>query len=283
MSGLQVRRTLYESPLVSVGHFLARPDTPGCGPVEQQSVNVLVLPLAGVYAKHDGPRQHVVTTPNHAAFIAAHRPYRLSYPGGIGDEALTLRFSGWDAFDSSTHASHALLPPSAMLARSLLWRALRSGPCDPLEVEEQSTGLLHAVLRLSRKTPSRSTRCAGKVERVKEAIAVRPEHKWTLRDLAQVAAVSPFHLSHLFRREVGASVHGYVVRARLAKALGAVLDSGSELSAIAFESGFASHSHFTARFRALFGLTPQALRRGAQRRQAAELRKIVTAEPAAAV
>ena len=61
-----------------------------------------------------------------------------------------------------------------------------------------------------------------------------------------------------------------------------MLDTDTNLTAIALETGFASHSHFTARFRALFGLTPIELRRGASSRKIAELRKIVTADPLAA-
>jgi len=72
------------------------------------------------------------------------------------------------------------------------------------------------------------------------------------------------------------------MRLRLAKALNAVLDSDLDLTSIALDTGFASHSHFTARFRAFFGLTPEALRRAAGSGQASELRKIVTAQPAAA-
>ena len=60
-------------------------------------------------------------------------------------------------------------------------------------------------------------------------------------------------------------------------ALDAVLDGGDDLTAIALDAGFASHSHFTARFRSFFGCTPAALRRVAGAAQLAELRKIVTA------
>jgi AraC family transcriptional regulator len=80
-------------------------------------------------------------------------------------------------------------------------------------------------------------------------------------------------------------VYQYVVRSRLARALDAVLDSGTDLTAIALDAGFASHSHFTARFRSLFGHTPLELRRGIRcvRRHdlARDLRKIVTAGEAA--
>jgi transcriptional regulator GlxA family with amidase domain len=130
---------------------------------------------------------------------------------------------------------------------------------------------------------TRSTRRLRQVGRVMEAVCAHPDRKWSLDALAALACVSPWHLAHVFREETGASVYGYVLRARLAKALDAVLDTNADLSAIAHETGFASHSHFTARFRALFGMTPVELRRKAGRRAAAEVRKIVTARtPAAA-
>jgi AraC-like DNA-binding protein len=56
----------------------------------------------------------------------------------------------------------------------------------------------------------------------------------------------------------------------------AVLD-GEDLTTIALDAGFASHSHFTARFRDSFGCTPAALRHCARADKVAELRKIVTA------
>ena len=63
----------------------------------------------------------------------------------------------------------------------------------------------------------------------------------------------------------------------VATAVDAVLDSGDDLTAIALDAGFASHSHFTARFRRFYGCTPTALRRVATAGRIAELRKIVTA------
>jgi AraC-like DNA-binding protein len=56
-----------------------------------------------------------------------------------------------------------------------------------------------------------------------------------------------------------------------------VLDSDAGLTEIALDAGFASHSHFTARFRAFFGHTPQQLRREARAATARQLRKIATA------
>src|SRR5688500_9162353 len=112
------RRTLFDGGSLRVDHLLARPASSGCGEIERRDRNILVLPLAGVFAKHDSPREHVIATPNHAVFVAAGRPFRLSYPGAIGDCALALWFPRHDV-DFSACAPQTLLPPAAMLGRSL--------------------------------------------------------------------------------------------------------------------------------------------------------------------
>jgi AraC-like DNA-binding protein len=302
-----VRRTLFAGELMQIGHVAARPASPAEQPLESQPCNVLVLPLAGVFAKHEGPRRRFIATANHAVLIAADQPYRVSFPGAIGDRCLTLRLSGAalarvlpeaavrDGFDLAAFATHALLPPHAMLARSLLWHCLARGEADPLDVEELGVTALAAALDAARlgSTLRRAGSCAWRnerqterqterrIERVKEAISVAPEHRWTLAALAELAGMTPFHLAHVFRRVVAESVYRYVVRARLARALEAVLGGDGGLTEIALDAGFTSHSHFTARFRALFGVTPHELRRVARRASLPALRKIVTARSAA--
>lgn len=297
-----VRRTLFDGEWLQIGYIAVRPASSECGEIETSELNVLALPLAGVFAKHDGPRQHAIATPSHALLISADKPYRLSFPGGIGDRCLALRFSSaaldlvmpeamsGDGFDASTFASHALLPPAVMLARSQLWRRFAHGGVDALEAEELGIELLDGALRAARRRsaargPGRaaqggSARRVRHVQRTLEAIWTAPERPWTLGDLAALASISPSHLAHVFRAEMGISVYGYVVRSRLSRALDAVLDSDTGLTEIALDAGFASHSHFTAKFRALFGATPQELRRGVRSTAAHDLRRIVTAQEA---
>lgn len=295
------RRTLFEGEWLQIGHIEVRPASSECGELEASDLNVVALPLAGVFAKHDGPRQHAIATPSHALLISAGKPYRLSFPGCIGDRCLALRFSSaalaqvmpeataGDGFDESAFNAHTLLPPAAMLARSELWQRLEHDAVDALEAEERAVDLLEAALcaarrrhagsRVSQAAPA-GWRRVRQVARIVEAVCNEPERKWTLGDLAALASVSPSHLAHVFRAEMGISVYGYVVRSRLARALDAVLDSDDGLTEIALDAGFASHSHFTAKFRALFGRTPRQLRRDASRTTARELRRIATAPEA---
>jgi AraC-like DNA-binding protein len=118
-------------------------------------------------------------------------------------------------------------------------------------------------------------RTNGRQRRIECGLA--PAEKWNVARLAKVANLSLFHLCHVFRQMVGTSIYDYVVHERLARTLDAVLDRGDDLTTIALDAGFASHSHFTARFRGFFGYTPAALRLVATTEHVAEIRKIMTA------
>jgi AraC family transcriptional regulator len=285
------RKTLFNGDTVQIDLFEARPVSDACGDVERQNLNVVVLPFSGLFSKHDSPGRHVIGTPSHAVFIAADTPYRIGFPGGIGDRALIFRFGEalapeeLDRHGGGTLlASHGLLPANVMMLRNLLWARLERSAADEFEVEALGLDLLSMSLASMRTRSSRLRRSAlaqrmRAVERVKEAVALAPADKWTVAKLAKVANLSPFHLCHVFRLMVGTSLYDYVLRERLAHTLDAVLDRGSDLTAIALDAGFASHSHFTARFRNFFGCTPAALRRIATAEHLAELRKIVTARP----
>jgi len=280
------RATLFEGDNLQIGQFEARPVSDACGDVEWQASNVVVLPVSGVFSKHDAPGRHVIGTPSHAVFVAADTPYRISFPGAIGDRALTLRF-GQDLLappdcGGEVTASHGLLPPGAMMLRNLLWTRLERAEADEFEAEALGLDLLDMSLR-SMHTGSMTMRRSAQVrrmraiERVKEAVALAPADGWNLAKLSKVANLSPFHLCHVFRQMVGTSIHDYVLQERLAHTLDVILDGGNDLTAIALDAGFASHSHFTARFRRFFGCTPTALRRAATTEHIAEFRKMMTA------
>jgi len=275
------RTTVFESRLLHVRHVRCRPASAALGELQAAPADLLALPLSGVFAVHDGPRRHVIANANHALFLRAGEPYKLSFPGCVGDDCLTLEFL--DDELPVPHARQALLPAGAILQRSLFWRELGHGSPDRLWVEEVGAQLLEAATGAAGGKPSRSLRPATaarrlrQVEAVKEALTARPEQAWTLEELAIAACSSPYHLARIFKDEIGMTIHGYLTRARLAMALGSLLDSDADLGAIGLDAGFSSHSHFTASFRAVFGVTPAALRRSARSGSVAQLRKIVTA------
>jgi len=279
---------LFENERLQIGAFEVRPTTDACGEVERQRMNAIVLPLSGLFARHDAPGRQLTGTPSQAIYFAPDAPYRISFPGAVGDRGIVLRFD--EALvpaqvgrqGGEAPAAQGLLPAKAMVLRNLLWARLDNNEADGFEAEALGLDLLswslESVHRASR--PARHSALARRiraVERVKEAVASAPSDKWSVARLARLANLSPFHLCHVFRGMTGTSIYDYVLHERLAQTLDAVLDSDDAFTAIALDAGFASHSHFTARFRDFFGCAPSVLRRIATATQVAELRKIVTA------
>ena len=229
------RKSLFEGETLQIGLFEARPTSDD---VEWQKSNVVVLPFSGAFSKHDAPGRHVIGTPSHAVFIASDTPYRISFPGAIGDRALIVRVREALAPEllgrrgSESLASPGLLPSNAIMLRNLLWTRLEKGEADRFETEALGLDLLNMSLRSMRAgdfSLRRSTlaRQMDAVKRVKEAVALAPAHKWSVAQLARIANLSPFHLCRVFRQIVGTSIYDYVLRECLAYALDAVLDPGS--------------------------------------------------------
>ena len=97
-----IRKTLLAGAALQIGSFSARPLSDACGDIERQNSNAVVLPVSGLFSKHDAPGRHVIGTPSHAVLFAAHMPYRIGFPGAIGDRALILRY-GEDLADDQLY------------------------------------------------------------------------------------------------------------------------------------------------------------------------------------
>ena len=63
------------------------------------------------------------------------------------------------------------------------------------------------------------------------------------------------YLTQVFQQVEGLPLYRYQLRLRLARALD-LIAGHEDLSGLAHDLGFSSHSHFTAAFRQAFGLTP---------------------------
>lgn len=103
-------------------------------------------------------------------------------------------------------------------------------------------------------------RAAGLVEGAKRAIERDLRRNVTLRDLARAMCCSPWRLCRAFRRFTGLTVTGYRHALRVRIALERLRDAPDDLTALALELGFSSHSHFTHVFRRHVGVPPSQVR-----------------------
>jgi AraC family transcriptional regulator len=82
-----------------------------------------------------------------------------------------------------------------------------------------------------------------------------------LLDLAELAGISQFHFSRLFKQSMGMSPHQYVIAQRIERAKLLLKNLELSVTEIAFSCGFNSHSHLSKSFRQLTGVTPKDYRK----------------------
>lgn len=86
---------------------------------------------------------------------------------------------------------------------------------------------------------------------------------WTVDALAAGVAVSPAHLSRLFRRAVGHGPMTHLTALRAEAAAARLLRTDDPVSLVGSAVGWGDPNYFARRFRAHFGVSPTAFRRRA--------------------
>lgn len=234
----------------------------------------LVFPYRGVYLRHVGKTQAVADA-NHVLFFNAQEGYQVSHPLDGGDACLSLDLNG---------ALLAELAPKSMLqtggvafrgqsqridARAqalvaLLRHGLDNGSIEPLEAEALLLTLVCRSLgpRTSREPASTHAR-QRLADRVKVLLASDLSRRWTLAEIGKEIGSSPVYLTQVFRQVEGVPLYRYQLQLRLARALD-LIGEYDDLSALAAELGFSSHSHFANAFRQAYGRSPTEFRRSAR-------------------
>lgn len=227
----------------------------------------LVFPFRGVYLRHVGG-DLTVADANHVLFFNRHQGYQVSHPVSGGDTSLVLSVpeatlaelvpraltAGHDP--TRFNLQHLRIDARAQALIMLLRHSLSSGSIEPLEAE----GL--ALTLVSRAVGPRTTRASGStlarrrlVDRVKVLLAGDLSRRWTLAEIAREIRGSPVYLTQSFQQVEGMPLYRYQLRLRLARALD-LIAGRADLSGLAHDLGFSSHSHFTAAFRQAYGMTP---------------------------
>jgi len=83
----------------------------------------------------------------------------------------------------------------------------------------------------------------------------------TLQQVAEVAAVSPFHLIRLFQKHLSLTPIAYLWQQRVMEGVKMLEQTGLPIGTIAYQCGFQSRYHFSRRIRQETGFTPQEVRR----------------------
>lgn len=234
-----------------------------------------VFPYRGVYVRHV-LLEDIIAEANQVLFFNGGDEYRVSHPVAGGDASLVLVISEPMLREL---APRVLLRDGGALAFrpqrlgidartqslvALLRHRLRRRIAEPLEAESLALTLVQRALR------RRSTHAAGAsvarqklVDRVKLVLAADLARRWTLAEIAAEVRGSPVYLTQVFQQVEGLPLYRYQLRLRLARALD-LLPQYEDLTTLALDLGFSSHSHFSAAFRAAYDRSPSAFRQAAR-------------------
>jgi AraC family transcriptional regulator len=276
---------LFEGTVVRLYDVTCRAKESAPAKEEHTLTTQVILPLRGCFEVHRG-RDVTVADPVSAVIFRAGDDHRIGHPAPDGDDCVVFALppeSAEDAVGSNGIAGIAgLVEPDVRSRLHGVRAALRNGAVDQLEAEEEGLDLLRSILRglppgegSGRGALGRTQRST--VERTRALLASRPAERWRLDQIAREVLISPWHLARLFRTATGESISGYLLRLRLGLALDRLAGGERDLATLSLELGFAHHSHFSARFRAMFGVTPSAFRGSLSHDGLARSRTIVTA------
>ncbi|HET8527239.1 MAG TPA: AraC family transcriptional regulator [Actinomycetota bacterium] len=278
-------RSLLRTPTIGVYDVRCFAPAGGPGPDEQADQTQVVLPLAGVFEVHHG-REAMTADAASVVVFDAERAHRVAHPATGGDRSMVMVYAPEVAEEAlgGDGPRGGAVGSRVHLGARILASGLAREAIGELEAEEMAIRLLDLIsadLRGPhgyRPAPHQRDR----IERVRALLAVEPERRWRLDELARAVHCSPFHLARQFRALTGSSIWRHLLRLRMAVALQRLAEGERDLAGLAADLGFASQSHFGARFRSAFGAPPGRFRDTLAAGRLDELRTFVTAQERAA-
>lgn len=231
-------------------------DGPRVGEEQVGSCRIWMV-TAGCFELRDRAGRHAVDPAALFVFDAGHA-FTIRHPCGADT---CVAFSGPLADAIAARGAGARTPaPDAHAALLRELAAWRRGERDELALAE-------ALCAAASPEPDCATAPTRRERALADELAfhlrVRYAEPASLASLADAAGVSPFHACRVFRRATGAGIHAYRRELRLRHALAMLVDGVAPIADVAAETGFASQSHLTNRFRERFGVTPARARREA--------------------
>jgi AraC-like DNA-binding protein len=269
-------RFVWRSDLVAVGAFrcpINHPRFADCGPIQN---HCFVFPRTSAIIEPSGHRRFIGDR-GVVPLYNAGQEYRRLPLDPAGDHcdyfsvspdvlAAALRARNPSSRDGATGfgVSHVFAGSDLYLRQRRVFREAAAAPtaASALHLEERVIGLLDDLLK---RMPGAIVlrRLRDQHREVADAARVVLTRRFasnvTLVELSAEVGVSPFHLCRVFRAVTGVTLHQYRERLRLSAALERV-EGDEDLTAIALDLGYSSHSHFTASFRRAFGVTPSGHR-----------------------
>lgn len=154
--------------------------------------------------------------------------------------------------------SHLVLEKASSLAGQIKQIVKDYSSGDRYGRELSSAGLKRLLILLHRHSPAQ---LPPKLLLVQQYIQRNYAQPITNRQLAQLAGYHEFYLNRIFTACMGISLHGYLLKVRLAQASYLLLNTDLELQAICEQVGFSNYPHFSSYFKKAYGYAPAQYRK----------------------
>jgi AraC family transcriptional regulator len=99
-----------------------------------------------------------------------------------------------------------------------------------------------------------------KLRRALDYIEENIDRDIRLEDLSKTIDMNPHYFCRAFRKSVGIPPYRYLISRRIERSKELLASTDKDVTEIAFEVGFSSHSHFTTAFRRSVGYAPRTYR-----------------------
>lgn len=139
-----------------------------------------------------------------------------------------------------------------------------SNPLPELKYRELLIKLAREIRRGSAEEPL-GPEIKSRLRQVRGLIFSRLEHPWNVREMAELAFLSPSRFHTLYRAAFGISPVDDLIRARIDTARTRLCNSDETVTHLAEQLGYRNVTHFCRQFKGLTGLTPMEYRNSQQR------------------
>ena len=274
---------LFSSPLMEIDDSICNSGKSGRGPNVCDGHDHIALVRRGCFDYHLGPQTYFADACT-ALVYDEDGEYRSSHPSDLGDDCTIFELEPELMAEMfgvrRKHENVSFrIGPVAHAAHLAFYKLIKHSQ-DRLLNEEIALCLVQSVSQQSRapaEIDAVNTRRRRTVNAVKLLLNEEMSSNIGLAEISREVGCSPYHLMRLFRADTGQSLRGYRAQLRICAALKRLGDGEQDISALALDLGFASHSHFTDTFRSLLGVSPSDVRRKLGREDLDDRRRFMEA------
>lgn len=244
-------------------------------------LGLVVRGVSDFTSLRDGRTYTARKQPGHVTLAAPSETYRMSWqsltgePGEVlsvflpatyfAEAAEEYRRAGTAAVKGSVCAMGVRDPIVGQVVQSL-WTAAQEGMPDSYADSAARFLATHLLSTAHRWDGTVTERSAGqeltdrRLARVMDYLEHHHRQDVSNQQLAEVAGISPFHFTRLFKRKVGSTPHRYVLQLRMQSARKLLRGTDLSVLEVAAACGYANPSHFAAAFCRAYGQNPGEFR-----------------------